>query len=489
MGRWAFRFGIVVLVVLVAGAAYYLFWDRNEEVTPASYETAVVARDTIASTVSATGSIAPEDQISLSFPAPGRVTDVLVNAGQVVTAGQTLVTLDETDLVLALAEARVNLEISNAQLAKLETPASATDISSAESAAAVAGANVSAAEAAVASANAAYQQVLAGPTDAQQLVVKAKLAQAEVAVKNAQQAYDRVKNLPNLSMLPQAAELERATLALEVAKAESEIAAQPASAADLAAAQNAISQAQAKLEQARAELVKANNTLADLHAGPNTEDLDIARAQVQQAQLNVLQAENALTKTKLISPVNAVASAVNARPGEYSNTALPDVILTNLDSYHMEVLVDEIDVRLVEEGQPVSILVDALPDAELTGHITEIAPTAENIDGVVAYQVTIVPDPTDAPLRAGMSATAVITTTQMDDALTLPNRFIQLDRDTGQAYVYKLENGQPVLTEVRLGLRNERASQILEGVEEGDEVAQITESQQQQLRGVLFGNP
>jgi HlyD family secretion protein len=155
----------------------------------------------------------------------------------------------------------------------------------------------------------------------------------------------------------------------------------------------------------------------------------------------------------------------------------------------MEVLVDEIDVRLVEEGQPVSIIVDALPDDELTGRITEIAPTAENIDGVVAYQVTIVPDPTDAPLRAGMSATAVITTTQMDNALTLPNRFIQLDRDTGQAYVYRLENGQPVLTEVRLGLRNERSSQILDGVVEGDEVALIAESQQQQLRGVLFGNP
>ena len=79
------------------------------------------------------------------------------------------------------------------------------------------------------------------------------------------------------------------------------------------------------------------------------------------------------------------------------------------------------------------------------------------------------PDPVDAPLRVGMSATAIITTAEVDDAIVVPNRFIQLDRESGKASVYKLVDGEPVRQEVELGLRNERASQIVAGVDAGDE--------------------
>ena len=105
----------------------------------------------------------------------------------------------------------------------------------------------------------------------------------------------------------------------------------------------------------------------------------------------------------------------------------------------------------------------------------------------MAYEVTIVPDPTDAPLRSGMSATAIITTAEVDDVILVPNRYITLDRDTGKAYVYKLVNNQPALQEVELGLRNERESQVLAGLNDGDELALVTQTGVEQLRGALFG--
>ncbi|MCB0042426.1 MAG: hypothetical protein KDE23_22220, partial [Caldilinea sp.] len=65
--------------------------------------------------------------------------------------------------------------------------------------------------------------------------------------------------------------------------------------------------------------------------------------------------------------------------------------------------------------------------------------------------------------------------------------YITVDRTTGDAYVYRLVDGQPVRQAVELGLRNERESQILAGVQDGDELAFVTQSSEEQLRGALFG--
>jgi multidrug efflux pump subunit AcrA (membrane-fusion protein) len=137
-------------------------------------------------------------------------------------------------------------------------------------------------------------------------------------------------------------------------------------------------------------------------------------------------------------------------------------------------------------GQAVRLSIDALPDTEITGQVTKISPTAANVNNVVAYEVTIVPDATDAPLRSGMSATAIITTAEVDDVVLIPNRFITLDRDTDKAYVYKMVAGQPALQEVELGMRNERESQVLAGLDAGDTLALVTQTGAEQLRA-LFG--
>ena len=215
--------------------------------------------------------------------------------------------------------------------------------------------------------------------------------------------------------------------------------------------------------------------------------MEIAQAQVRQAQLSQLQSENNLTNAQLVAPQDGIISQVNILQSELAGGTLPAMVLTDLTSFHMKVLVDEIDVRQVQVGQVVRLSVDALPDEEITGKVTEISPTANNVNGVTAYEVTVVPGATKAPLRAGMSATAVITTAQVDNVVLLPNRFIQVDRNTKQAFVYKLVNNQPALQEVQLGLRNETESQILAGLTDGDQVALLTTSAAERLRGAIFG--
>jgi len=203
--------------------------------------------------------------------------------------------------------------------------------------------------------------------------------------------------------------------------------------------------------------------------------------------LSQLQAENALANARLVAPIDGVVSQVNIKAGEVATNARPAVVVTDLSQFRMKVLVDEIDVRQIAVGQPVRLSVDALPGAEITGKVTEISPTASNVNGVVAYEVTVVPDATTEPLRAGMSATAIVTTADVADVILVPNRYITVDRTTGDAYVYKMVDGQPVRQAIELGLRNERESQVLAGVQDGDELAFITQSSEDQLRGALFG--
>lgn len=480
---------LIVLGLLGGGIwiAYRYYWlPRQAAQQQPAYETTVVTRGSIASTVSATGNIEPEAQVALSFRSAGRVEKVLVTAGQPVQAGQVLAELETTDLTLALAQAKVSLEISQAQLAKLETPPDPSDVAAAQAAVEVAQASVAGAEAALRSAQASYRDLLAGPSEAERTVNLAQVHQAEANLRTAQQAYNQVRNQPDIGMLPQSAELERATIAYEVAKAQAALSEEPPTQAQISAALNQIAQAEVQLRQAQSNVVTARNNLKTLLEGPSVNDLVIARAQVRQAQLNQLQAETGLTNAQLVAPINGVISQVNVRQGELTSGSLPAIVLTDLESFHMTVLVDEIDVRQVQVGQPVRLSVDALPDSELTGKVTKISPTANNVSGVIAYEVTVTPDPTDAPLRAGMSATAIITTAGVDNVVLLPNRFIQIDRESRRAFVYKLVNGEPVLQEVELGLRNERESQILAGLTDGDEVALVTQTSEERLRGVLF---
>lgn len=485
------RFILVLLVIAAVAAGGWLAYDRyvapiQAQSDAPTYETITVTRGAIASTVSATGSIEPKEQISLLFRSVGAVNDVFVEVGQTVQAGQLLAQLDTTDLTLALANAKVAYEIATAQLAKLEAPPDPMDVAAAQAAVEVAQAGVAGADAALASARASYNNLFSGPTDAQQVINEAQLRQAEIALSQAQQAYNKIKDQPDAGMYPQAQQLEQATVNYEVAKAQVAKTVEPVNAAQQAQGLNQIAQAQSALRQAQAQVVNARNNLDKLLEGPKEEDLIIARAQVKQAQLNILQAENALANARLVAPISGVVSQINIKTGEIASNARPAVVLTDLSQFQMKVLVDEIDVRQVAVGQPVRLSVDALPDVTITGKVIEIAPSASNVNGVVAYEVTVAPDATDQPLRVGMSATAIITTADVDDVVLVPNRFITVDRNTGEAYVFKMVGGAPVRQQVELGLRNDRESQILAGVQDGDILAFVTQSSEEQLRGALF---
>ncbi|MDL4773980.1 efflux RND transporter periplasmic adaptor subunit [Actinomadura xylanilytica] len=102
------------LGVLLAGGAGlgYLTLAGGGDDAAAATRTAQVARGTVVSSVSASGSVASRRSRSLSFDASGTVAKIYVKAGEKVSAGESLARLDQTEALEELTAAKANLAVA-----------------------------------------------------------------------------------------------------------------------------------------------------------------------------------------------------------------------------------------------------------------------------------------------------------------------------------------------------------------------------------------
>jgi macrolide-specific efflux system membrane fusion protein len=111
---WVVVEAAVVVVVLVVALA-----TRSGDLVPATASTqqlVTVTRGTLSTTVSAQGTVAAANTANLSFTAAGTVTAVNVNAGDMVTAGQVLATVNSAALQAAVASAQATLTSAQAKV-------------------------------------------------------------------------------------------------------------------------------------------------------------------------------------------------------------------------------------------------------------------------------------------------------------------------------------------------------------------------------------
>ncbi len=476
MRKWIIA--LVVLVVVIGGSFFaYQATAKEKEPPPPDYEVYTVTRGDIYATVSSTGVIEPAQEVKLTFKGAGKVKEILVDIGDPVKKNQVLARLEDDELQLQLKQAQTNLKMAKANLAKAKTPADETDIAAAR-------AQLESARAQADAARAAYKALLAGPTPAQRKVAEAQLKRAEAALKHAQQAYDQIANQPNAGMMPQAIQLQQATIDYETAKANLEVTLAPPTESQKA-------QALAQIAAADAAVAQAEATLQRLLNGPSQADLAVLETQVEQAEIGVKSAELALKNVQLISPIDGVVGVINIRPNEFPNPAQPAMIVADPEGFHIKLNVDELDIGQIEVGQTALITVDALNDAQLTGIVSRIAPVANTTPvgggAITTYEVIINIDPTDQPLRSGMTATVAIITDKAEDVIVIPNRVMHLDETTRQPYVEKIVDGVPTRVDIELGLRNEQYSEVVSGLEEGDQLAIRRVDTGEILRSQFFG--
>ncbi len=511
---------IIGILIVVVGISVVLWSFLN----PTPYDVArdpeveeiiTIGRGTILSTINASGRIEPQNEVRVEFGISGVVAEVFVVRGQRVTKGTLMARLRTDDLELAVKRAEVELARARAQLKQLYEPPDETEVAAAQAAVAQARArleelqsppnqkDLESAQAAVSSARANLRRVLKGLDENEITVRAAQLRRAEIALKQAQWAYDQISYRGDAGATPQAAQLEQATIDYEAAKANYLLATKGADEADIAAAEAQVAQAEAALDKlvrgpsqaeqkaAEAQLAQAEATLNRLLRGPSPIEVAIAQSTVDAAQIALEQAQVNLASALLVAPIDGIVTESNLRVGE--NTIVgraQGVVLSDLSSYRLTVEVDEVDIGRVQLGQKASIATEAFPDTRFEGHVAEIAmrPTSDSAGGVISYRVTIALGNPNAKLLPGLSADATIETERLENVLIVPNRAISIDRSRGDPryFVEKVgTDGLPTPVEVKLGLRNETTSQVLEGLVEGDQVVTRRISRREQLQRIF----
>ena len=123
--RWVVVSAIVVL--LAAGGA--VWWARSAGSSSANnptYRLVAASTGTIRQSISSTGTIAPAQQDAVNFTVSGKVTRVAVTAGQRVSAGTVLATIDTATLTANLAQAQATLATAQAKVAADNADSSTT---------------------------------------------------------------------------------------------------------------------------------------------------------------------------------------------------------------------------------------------------------------------------------------------------------------------------------------------------------------------------
>lgn len=456
------KWWIVIAVVVVVGglgfAGYWYIAGQRQAVAEAqaSMETAVVERGMLRVTVDAGGSLAPNDEVALAFLSSGRVAGVLVEVGDVVEAGDVLAWLDDADAREAVAEAEAQIRQAEINLATAQINAEA-----------------GLAQAELESAQTAYDEAfaLAARIGDQLTSARVNLEQARDRLADAQEDYDTAWDPArdwelNVRRMKTALENEREATekALEEAQYNLEVA-----------------QASYNLEvtgiserEVQDAWTKVLNAQVALESEPlNLEELELS---LSQAQLKRVSAQRALEETVLTAPVGGTVTVLTVNEGEMASAGQTAVVLSELAMLVVEINLDETDIAQVSVGQEVVVTLDAFPNVELSGEVTEIAPVAETQSGVVLYPVTVQLSPTTLPARAGMTADVEITTASQENALIIPLRAVHAE--DGYTYVDRMGDDRIERVEVELGMMTDTEVEITSGLEEGDVVSVVALSSQ-----------
>jgi len=426
---------IIIIVVVIAVLAIGGFFGYQQFMAPAeptaeAEQVDVSAEAVLPAVVSAEGYVVPQQEADLSFQVSGEVVEVLAAEGDKVEAGQALIRLDSSNQQMGVAQAEAGLASANAQLAQVKAGATAEAIAQAEAAVASAkarwaqvkagasGEAIAQAEARVQTAQAGLDQLLAGARAEDIEAAATNVLKAEAGLRQAQAAYDKISWAEEVGELPQAIALEQATLDYEAAKAGYDRLVNGPTAEEIAVAEAGVAEAEAALAAvkagptaediavAEAGVAEAEAALAAVKAGSTAEAIAISEAGVAQAEAGLAMAEAVLADYELVAPFAGNVARVDVGVGELVSPGVPVVSLGGTSNWYVETDdLSEIDVVQVVVGQKVTVTVDAIPEREFSGVVTDIAPRSEIKRGDVTYTVTVeLTDVGDAPLRWGMTA-------------------------------------------------------------------------------------
>jgi HlyD family secretion protein len=509
---------VTVLALLVAGG-YRLVQNRRSVLTADQADgfaqTVAVQQGELTSTISVVGEMYAPQSAALGFERVADTASLLnlsVVPGNFVPAGQVLATIDPTPFEQALGQALSDLQEAEKELVELQTPATALEIAQADLAIAQAqlalqegradlvdltDPDVDALQTSVASAQLALTQaesdllmqqedndyldqlISLQETEADQYAEYSRLANETYSDVYYQ---DRLRLAHNDFLNTQDTRIT-AEIQQEVSLLQAQMQVRQAQ-QKLADAQEALAEAQAgpdelnlavaqqAVAQAEADLAEAQEGRADLDEGADAVELAAAQADVDASRLAVTEAEADLVGATLVAPFAGTILETNAEPGDRITASSEVLTIANLDELQVIASVDETIIRQVETGQQASITFDAFPDSTFLGEVLSVPLQGTLQGGVMVYEVPIsLEGAEELPLLVGMTANVEVAVGQAEDVLLVPSMALQQVGGLCQVLVPSSEpEGDPVAVPVETGLSNGTYTEIVRGLNAGDQV-------------------
>jgi len=208
-------------------------------------------------------------------------------------------------------------------------------------------------------------------------------------------------------------------------------------------------------------------------------EMDVALAQVEYGTAKIKESaerrkalEVSLSYTKIYAPISGYVSAVSTQLGETVVSGLSAAILiTIIDPSKLEmwIYVDETDIGRTTPGRKIEYWVDTFRDKRFYGKIDMIYPQPEIKDNIVYYLAIVKIAPEDTVfLRPEMTTHVRIIVEEKTDVLVIPNNAVRFEE--GKTIVYLKGRDKTEAKQVTLGIRDDRFTEVVKGLEEGETI-------------------
>lgn len=475
--------GIVLVVVIIS-----MLIPRGI----VSSKTVSVERGSVVLEVDVTGRVKPTKNLDLAFERSGRINSILVQVGDVVSEGETLIILDRSDLNAQLAQAQAQYESQKARLDQIIRNAqgggskSDIDLSNAYANA------VDVIRDAYNKSDDAIRNQTDGLFDSgsfndskiifETAAIQAKINSGVLVVESknildtwlveqsnlSASDYESVASALNQS-------IDRMSVFLDFYKNLQEAlnAATGLDATTQSTYRTRLSTGKAQLVTALASLNKAKQSITSQQSTGESslDDINVQKGLVGQAYAQITYYESQIAKTRLIAPFAGTVTKIPYEKGDIVQPNVTALSLIGSGQYQIETNITESDVAKIAVGKKARVTLDAYgQDVVFSAHVVGIDLSETMIEGVPTYKTTLQFDAIDQRVLPGLTADIDILSDSKTDVLFLPTRVIAVKDGKKTVSVAQLvdEKQSFVEREIQTGLKgSDGRTEILSGLEEG----------------------
>lgn len=196
-----------------------------------------------------------------------------------------------------------------------------------------------------------------------------------------------------------------------------------------------------------------------------TAQLDLARAQFQQAQARLEELRIAKANTSIVSPVNGFVGKRNMDPGAWASQQAPVASVVDISSVRLVANVVEKDLRLVNPGDPAKVNVDAFPGETFAGRIARVAPVLDPATRTAEIEIEV-PN-RDFRLKPGMYARMAVTIESRKDATLVPKAAV-VDYQGSRGVFTMNDDNKARFKPIEIGIEDAEKVEVRNGITAAD---------------------